>query len=487
MFKKLAFFIFFCTCISNSFSQEKIAFISDFLKNKNSYLDDTITIENPENDNTSIFFMQKKRVFGFLLDNDFKILDSLNIEDKERKYQEIIGKQVIENNTYCFYLSNDNQKKFARLSFSFETDTSEFQEIDLDLGKEKFLHSIHYNNSFIIATIEIENSYLHFYKFTKSIIPQKITLNLNGPIYYNAKGKEVTLYELFAEGTNVFNATSNISLAKIDQQNPNSLETTSKFSKMYVRENMVIFTFDEHTNFTQTVSINLENFEYHYGKIKKPLQHVSEKKKKNNTFLYNENLFVISATDDILMLSQKNYYDDLDYKNHTAISKDSIYFKNTPIIQTGGAYTDYREMEGTKKFLRKINQGVLGISVFKNETNYTVTYGGLKQVSGGGGFMMPGMAGVPIAGFGAASVFVNPMMFASNGYSNSRAVKINGLFDEDFNHLPGSVPENIFDIINTYDEENNIDPKGKTIFKHNDNYILGHYVSWTKIYELVQF
>ncbi|WP_298502879.1 hypothetical protein [uncultured Maribacter sp.] len=489
--KKVLFLSFLFLMTSNIHAQKRVAYLSDFLKSKNGYVDKTVSIIHPEKNDLSLFLIDGKRVYGYLMDENLKIKDSLDIEDKARKYKEIIGKSVFFNKDYTLFLTNKLRNKFATVSFSFETGDSEFNELKLDLTNQKFLQTAHYKNALYIITIGNNSSTLYLYKYENNLIPEKKVINLSKKAFKNVKGKQVFLYDLLIGGQGQFTLNDKINLVKIQEDNPNSLEVTSNFSKMYIRDNKVVFTFDENKEYTQIVSVNLDTYESTRRTIEKPLKRTLEKKKRNNTFVYGKNIYTISATSRLVALHAKNYSSGEEYKNHWALVTDSIYFKNSEIVQTGGMYSNYRELKGpkgTKKFIRKINGGNLAISVYKNDTNYTVTYGGIQEINRGGGMMMMPMGmGVPVANVGAVSFYVNPTAFAFEGYSTSRAVSIKALFDESFNHLNGEIPQNVFDKIKEYRKENRVDTKGETIFKYNGRYVLGFYDSWKRKYELVMF
>ncbi len=476
-------FVFF-----NIHGQENVTHFSNFLKYRNGYIDKTVPILNSQSNDLSILLIDGKRVYGYLLNEKLKVKDSLNLENKARKYKEIVGKSVFSNNNYTIFLTNKFRDKFATVSFSYESKDSEFNELKLNLANQKFLQTVQYNNSLFIITIEKNTSKLYLYKYDNNLLPDIRIIDFSNESFIDAKEREVSLYQLFIDGISQFSLKEEINLVKIQQDNPNSLEVTSEFSKMYIKNNNVIFSFDENKSFTQILNIDLKTYDNHFKKIEKPLKKTPGNKKRNNTFIFEDNIYTISATKNIVALHAKNYSTDKEFKNHWALVTDSIYFKNSPIIQTGGAYDNYRELKGpngTKKFLRKINSGNLGISIYKTEAKYIVTYGGVKEIKSGAA-MMP-FPGIPIASFGSIGIFVNPTAFAFSGYSSSRAVSIKALFDKNFNHLTGNIPKNAFDKIKEYQKEHNTEPKGNTVFKFKDKYILGYYNSWTRKYKLLRF
>ena len=193
---------------------------------------------------------------------------------------------------------------------------------------------------------------------------------------------------------------------------------------------------------------------------------------------------------------------------------DSITFKNTPIIQEGPAFiagTITREMEATSKFLRKVSAGDIGIAAYRNDGNYRITLGSKKEIRSGGGAMMPlgGFGAMPMASFGPANVTFNPTFYAYGNYTSTKTVRIDCLFNEDFNHIAGEVPENILDKVkafeDSFDSETLTDgssAKGykrfngntsksdielKNLFWHQDQLYFGYLDTGDRNYHLVKF
>ena len=173
-------------------------------------------------------------------------------------------------------------------------------------------------------------------------------------------------------------------------------------------------------------------------------------------------------------------------KKITLNKEETIGFKNTPIIQEGGAYAKYREMEKTTKFLRKISQGDLGVSVYKLFDDYVITLGSTKEVATGGGFAPIGFGAFPVATAGAVTVTFNPTFYAYGGYSSTKAVRIECLFDNDLNHLEGEISLNVFDVIDDHAEKLP-SVEVETVFKLDNQHIWGYYSKKANQYLLYQF
>lgn len=175
--------------------------------------------------------------------------------------------------------------------------------------------------------------------------------------------------------------------------------------------------------------------------------------------------------------------------------EDSITFKNTPIVQESpSAFSGkrIRKMEQTSKFLRKISAGDIGISAYKKNNQYRITLGSKKEIARGGAMMpMGGFGGIPLGGFGPLSVGFNPTFFAYGGYSSTKTTRIDCLFDNKFEHVPGDVPDNIFDKIKAFEDtfEDNYFEKLelRNLFWHGDKLYFGYISTKDRNYHLVEF
>jgi len=482
MYKKLLFiFVLFSSFL---FSQNNTVTFANSLKTTSTDLKDAIPIVNQKNDNVSIFLMDSKKVYGYLFDGDFNIKKELSSEKRSRKYKKIIGYSISETNDYRLFLASHEDDKFATVNFSYENNTSSLQELDLKLNKEFFLQTVVYNNTFYLITIIKGSSILVFYKFNGNGNFEKNMVDLTNKRFINLKDKTVKLYKLFTS-LYVNTLTGRYEpneIKKIEEGNPNPIELTSEYTKMYLRNNTVIFTLDNNRNYTQIITIDLNTFSANVKQMQKPFIAIKKAIKKTNSYLFGDYVFMIAATPTQLSFTVQDYKTGEHVKKYFITSKDSITFKNTPFTQTNGKYDDYYEMENTKKFLHKIRKQNIGISVNQDQNNYHITLGGKNEYVGNGIPTTMSKDGFSIASFG----YFNPTFFAYSSYTNTKSIYFTSLFDENFNHVKGKVPENIFNKIENFKEDFNTSTNGETVFRYKDYYFYGHYKSSSKEYTLVK-
>lgn len=93
-----------------------------------------------------------------------------------------------------------------------------------------------------------------------------------------------------------------------------------------------------------------------------------------------------------------------------------------------------------------------------------------------GGFGPNAFPGIGLGnGFYIRNVYFNPVSCNYNSYGNRRAIFIKSIFDNDFNHLSGTVKPNAFDMINDFKGEGAEKTADETLFKLNGAYYLGQY------------
>lgn len=451
---KNKFIVFLLLIITNTIqSQEEIGkFVLD-LKQNNSEIRDVFPVINDKTGNYVLFVSDSKNVYAYKFNNSFKVIGKIISEKKKKKFSDFLGYSISDNGDYTLYMQNRNfTTQFLQINFSFNSNTSESSNFRLEKGnqqiRENFVKALSHNNKFYIISVlyeekgfflrEIDGENVNFYTIGE---------NIEG--FLSKKNKKTNVREIFYESRN------NVTI--VEEGLPNSIEMVAEPIKIYKRKESLIFTFDQNPLQTQILKINLADFSEDFSSFNKPMQ-TSKERKKTNSFIYREKLLLITVVYDGLQAYIYNTNTNKEERSFVIYREKPIEFKNSPIIQEGGMYNNYREIDGTNNFLRKLNSGKVGISLRKLSNNqFQMNIGGYKEQKRGGAMPMPGFGGLPVAGFGSFSLAINPTQFAFNSYSNTKSIRIKCLLDLEFNSIEGEVPENIFDRINTYEES--IKPK----------------------------
>ncbi|PQJ75592.1 hypothetical protein [Polaribacter gangjinensis] len=450
MIKKILFFSILLVSSNLLISQQRlVSFIND-LKTTTSNLKDAIPIVNEKTGEIGYFIVDAKNVYGYKLNSEFQVIDKMVSEEKSREYKTLIGSSVSESNSYRVFLTNKNKNKFSSINFSFENKISSSSDFIIS-SEENFIQTIDRNNQFYLITGSKLNYDIYIYTFDENGVPKKNLIEIN--IIDNKKNLSI-IPILINSG----------SIKKIEDNTPISIELASEKVKMYSRENLIVFTTDNNNKFTQVFEIDLNTFQSSFNRFNKPI--FEGNSTKTNSFLNGDVISTLAVNKENLSIDFLNYKTGELIKNLTVNADETIIFKNTPIIQEGGSFEDYRELEKTKQFLRKISSSNAGISFRKFYDKFHVVIGGYVIQRTNGAMMMP-FGGIPIAGIGNVTVFFNPTQLAFNSASNNKATRIECLFDQEFNHFEGIIGKNAFDKMQDYSIKN----PGETVFKYKNYFI----------------
>ena len=438
-------FIFASFLVLTTYAQEVILTHKIAQKKSNSFLNTIIPILNERNNNTSILFIDEKQVYGYLFNENFNIIKKQTSKKRGSNYERVLGQTTSGNNVYKIFFSNNKFNKFSFINISFENSDSVYKEIELKLENEKYVTATTYNNKFYIITIVKDTSIFNIYSFENNNDGYiKTSIDFSTEKFIDIYENETNLYDLLKTYTGKFSIKTNIEKIKKDYHY--SIDITSSNNKVYRIKDKLVFTLDENENITQLISINLDNFKKEIIRISQPFKEIDTKNKNTNSFIYEDHVFLISATNNKFIFQIQNYYTGDIIKTYSASENEVISFKNSPILEKETSRNKIIESENTKKILRKMVNGRIGISVHKFKNNFNITFGGKK--------------------------IVRHDQLVEGIY----LTYINGLYDEDFNHINGEIPVNITDKIYEFKEDK--PTSNKTLFKFKDYYVLGSYFPW---------
>ena len=110
----------------------------------------------------------------------------------------------------------------------------------------------------------------------------------------------------------------------------------------------------------------------------KPKIKVMDYGRKHNSFLFEDKYFGLALHKDTIKLEIKDINTKELIKTQTIVNNKPIEIKNSPIIIMDDPYKDYREVENTTQFFRKISNYGIGVSVSKyNNDLYEIQLGGI--------------------------------------------------------------------------------------------------------------
>lgn len=459
MLKK--FIILFVFCSISAKSQSFVSEINVNIPKKS----EAFQFQDEETKNTFLFFDNKEIISSYRLDENLNVIDSIQTNKGKEKIESIIGYAKKEA-TYYTYWSSKDKKIFYVLSYDFEKKESNVSPINFDIGKEYVINKITIQNKFYIITASKNTNDVNFYCFTDKTFSKKI-IALNDCVFYDYQQNKISFYDLVSKiAMSTYKGVQNIS-----EDNPASLTFASRDKKSYIKDNSLIFTFDNNKNYTQFLRINLNDYQYEYKLFSQP--YFAAKEGSNETFLsnsfyVNNNLIQLKTNFSILNISIKDMT-RTEIKSLNITLDKEIDFKNSDIIQENMSIRNPRVLDKSKQFLRRMSLSNLAASCYFENDTYYLTLGSVSDVQNQN--LMYG------AMFGAAGVLLsyaltsNYTMDNLESYNDRVVIYINCLFDKNFNHIEGVKKQLAFDKLRLYMFENKLN--NHVAFKLNDKLIYG--------------
>ena len=525
--KKIVFGLIMMNLIY-TYSQKQVGSFNFEIKSSSKSIQKSFSIFNKYNSNTSTFLFENKAIYAYLLNENFNLKKQLTFEIKKHKYNVFIGKTYDKKDNYTLILSNSKRTKFAIIKFLFDTNKVLLIEDSFDTKNLRFLQSVNKGDKAHLLFLDEKTSNIVSRNYSINKETTSTFFDFKNEKFFITDKKKTSLKQLLTDYTkpnhseiknivyeltkindspykNEFVYKSFSTTTKRSQVPPTSIELSSRLNKLYINESDIIITLDKNRFYTQILTLNLEHGTYTFQKIKKPLFNVSSMNKRSNSFIHNNLFFLITASKDVLNFSIYNLENKNLLKEFITTSSDSIKFKNSPIIQEGGAFKEYRSLEQTKQFLRKVSQSNIGIGVTNNKDGYEIVIGCEKQTVKGINTIST-ILSMGLAGFSPnlidTSNFSQTDFNSFTNYLTTKSVRIHCLFDENFNHKAGRIQENIYDRITNFikpklitekdgiyevSSQNTEVPQAIDIFKTNNSTILGFYLPLTKKYSFYTF
>lgn len=457
----------------NISAQEKWGFIPLNNDINDVKVEEAIPVVNPDTGFTAVFLKVKKTFICYLLNDTQDVIKTLKIESVPRNYDVLVG-SVYSNQKFGLYFSNDFKSKHACLQVDFESDDFTFvEDLELDFKKERFISYIENKDQFYALSIVKNSSILNLNRLD---MEGKITLtsfDVSKEDFETDNGLPLKLDSL------LFGKHSDGTVEAINTSIPNTIETTSASTKVYINDNVITLTNNTFKKFIYIIKLNLDAGTAKLSKIENKKFDKKNLRSNSNSFVLNTLFFDTYSDTEEMSLNIFDLENEKMIKSFLIKAGDSISFKNSPFIHEVVNTNSYRDLEKTSRFIRKVNSSNIGISVYPYHDNYILTLGSSEKIQTGEFAIIGGILG----GMIGAAIFS-----AFDSYNKTQSTRIECLFDKQFNHVEGEIPENGFDKIQNYIDVNSLErAKLQTVFKYRDSYIWGFYNSDGKFYGFHQF
>lgn len=429
-------------------SQQKVAdFNADNTKEKNlfSVLDDKGRVV--------LFMAEKNKLTGIQFDDSFQITDSISIPFNPKELKKMVASHPKQNQILIYWLTKNKNELYVQ-QFDFENKKVTANTIIVDPGKEKIVANFTNNNFFYVVTFTKNESTINVYKTDGNLVEKKV-IDCSKFRFVNSSNQKVNLWNLYDEnsGTVYYSGFESISDAS-----QTSLVKSTSIKKAYIRDQEVIFSFDNSTSYTQLLKVDLKNFtatqkeyaqlSYGFNETNNGLPNSNIEM--SNSFIINNKLIQVKNNAKSLSFQIVDFDGNVITKNVVKPDED-FGFNTSPMYLEEGSFKKRKELDSSKKLLRKIYYLNLSVTGYYHDGKYNLTLGGVSYPQQNSfSFGMFGLIGALID----VAINHNNTISNINSYSNKNVVYINAMFDEDFNSLPNNPNTLALEKLRLFVEEN---------------------------------
>lgn len=458
-------------CFSSGFTQEIVSSFPLQLSGKDG---DVYKVLGDKKDDRNYFFIKDKNVVKALEVTDkmqFSNSIAYNITEKDR-FKKIIGHNKNNKNPRLFWTTS-NKNELVSQVYDFKAVRIATTNYNIDYKNEEFLQSFSSDVYFYILNIVKKTSLLKLYVFDNEGKLEEKTFDLSKIYFLDSKEeKQTTLYNLLKE--DFINFQKPFYLEKVSSDAYNSIATTSLKRKSYfIDNNKIIITLDNNIEYTQLITLNLNNFTVSSKMISNPAVPYAKKSDVNaNSCLIDNLIFQVKSSANKLYMTVKNL-EDLELASFSADVANPIKFNNTLFFKLQFDSKNVEILNSTEEFLEKMALLNIGIAVHKTSDKYYFTFGSLTQKIENDAIMLynGGAIGGAIA---VSSTLLTGTFRNLNPYSQRSAYFTSGILNLDFSHNKDILPSFAIEKIQDFYEKNP-NFNSATIFKKENLYYFGFY------------
>ncbi len=442
----------------------------------------------------SLFFHGGGKTKLLTLDQQFKIADSLSVNNSnEVRYADLIGYGLSDKNYFCYLASQNNKNIFCQ-HFDLNSHQVTLKSFRLEFEKEKILAKISIEDVFFIVALTKNSSLLNLYSFKNGLMDKK-TIDLSSKRFLDLNNKVANLWDIISKETPCEGA---FYFQTITDKSLPSLVLNANKRKLYGYDNQLIFSLDTNRKFTQTFSVNLNDFSvaqkvysqpYFEDKITQddnPETYYSSQS--STSFLSKNHCIQMRIEDKIVKLSIKKVSGE-EIKSLEINSGQEVSFKNSEIYIEKSDAQNLKTIDKPDQFVKKLNGLNAAVSLQESKDKFLLTLGGMSFLDSTDGALIGGMIGGFTGAVLGTAIMSNSLANASTDmdfYKNRKVLYTSCLFDKSLDHIDGLIKTTAFDALRLFAEKN-ASGTIKIAFKMNDDLYHGFYNAETKKYLLYLF
>jgi len=409
MFKKISILTFIIIS-SIGFSQE---FINSFPMQINSK-SFVFEVKNDSTQTTTLFNAGKNKILSIKLNENKQIIDSLSTESILENYS-IIGSNYSKN-LDIIYCKNEKSGDLFALSFDFFNKKTTLIDFSQSLEKDNNIYNFSQNDKFyMLYTIKGTNNLkINSIDFKGNITSHNIDIsNFKLLNYYN---NTTTLYKSIGS---FYGAFTNKNFTVIDSKSDISLIEASNKTKLYIKKNQLVFTFDISKSVTQILNVNLIDFTANVKHIATPpigasLESMTEME--SNSFLIDDKLFQFKLTSELEIITIKNLDGQL-MKTYMLKSEKKANENSNSYYILSPMDKEIKGLKNSKDFLERSTKIGYGSGIYCTKTNdtYQINFGAVSELQ-----RSSAIALLPVFGITGA---LTMLLFETTSFKNASIYK----------------------------------------------------------------
>jgi hypothetical protein len=324
-----------------------------------------LNVENTITHDVFVFATNTENVTVLKYNSALFLKSELTVARANLEGYSIVGYSFSEDENPTLYWATEDYKSIIVAKYYLEDKTYKMLSFKFPALSQSVITTFQKNNLFYILTKDKVQPILIAYIFKNGVVEEK-AFDFSGFTFQNRKTQFLTFNDIVKENP----------IEKIESDDYNPLYKSAQRSKVYMLDNRIVLSLDYNPKKTQVFDMNLENHDL----IEKNFDQseTQSPKKSSNSFLYQDKIYQINATQDELIFDVKNYNSGEILKSFKVTKNDTIRFKSSPLLMQGETERT-REIKKTSKFLQRLSYLDIGLSVFKSGQTTMVTLGGVPR------------------------------------------------------------------------------------------------------------
>ncbi|WP_130734733.1 hypothetical protein [Flavobacterium sp. J27] len=375
--------LYYCIWCVPFFSQVRLTDVAIKLK-KNTDYHQLVTQVNTQTNEVFSFASDKEHLTGVKFNSALFFSDSISLE-KPATFRNLMGCGFTNDKAIAYWATED-LKQFAGIEFDYKTHTTKTILYPLNLKNYTLFSSGNENGMLYFLAEEKESKKLVFITIKGHDIKMN-QLQLDTFIIEDNNKNKTTLGALL----------HTFEITKMHTQLFNSYVDTAHPIKYYLSENRLFISLDHTNDKTQLFEIDLKTFqikEIVFNKNRIP--NITQ----SNSLLFDNHFALVLLNKEILDIEIYDYTSKKSIKTYQIKANLPSPFTSDLLVQTGN--NEPRKLKNTKKFIQKLSDNAIGLSIYPFKGNYLATFGGNKEFIRNSAMLLD--IGLQIAGAGGGDL-----------------------------------------------------------------------------------